>query len=95
MDQYDHEWEPPRIHWLQNQKRFAYEQVDRGHQRLRVIAIDTASGEVSNLVDEKTGTFIWTVHTENLERQLYQLAGEQRRNDLRLGTGRLAAFVFG
>jgi len=66
VDQYDHEWEPPRLHWLRDKKRFAYEQVDRGHQRLRVIAIDAATGDVANLVDEKTDTFIWTVHTENL-----------------------------
>jgi dipeptidyl aminopeptidase/acylaminoacyl peptidase len=66
VDQYDHEWEPPRLHWLRDKKRFAYEQVDRGHQRLRVIAVDAATGEAANLVDEKTETFIWTVHTENL-----------------------------
>ena len=66
VDQYDHEWEPPRLHWLQDKTRFAYEQVDRGHQRQRVIAINSATGDVNNLVDEKTDTFIWTVHTENL-----------------------------
>jgi hypothetical protein len=66
VDPYQHGWEPPRLHWLADKHRFAYEQVDRGHQRLRVIAIDDHSGAVQNLVDEKTKTFIWTAHTEML-----------------------------
>ncbi len=63
---YEHEWEPPRLHWLADKRRFAYEQVDRGHQRLRVIAVDSHTGEARNLVDEKTQTFIWTAHNEML-----------------------------
>jgi dipeptidyl aminopeptidase/acylaminoacyl peptidase len=66
VDSYEHEWEPPRLHWLPDKRRFAYEQVDRGHQRLRVIAVDAHSGEVRNLVDEKSATFIWTAHNEML-----------------------------
>jgi dipeptidyl aminopeptidase/acylaminoacyl peptidase len=66
VDPYEHEWEPPRPHWLPDKRRFAYEQVDRGHQRLRVIAVDAHTGEVRNLVDEKTKTFIWTAHNEML-----------------------------
>ncbi len=66
VDVYEHEWEPPRLHWLADKHRFAYEQVDRGHQRLRVIAVDSRSGDVHNLVDEKSATFIWTAHTEML-----------------------------
>jgi dipeptidyl aminopeptidase/acylaminoacyl peptidase len=66
VDPYEHEWEPPRLHWLPDKRRFAYEQVDRGHQRLRVIAVDSHSGEVRNLVDEKSQTFIWTAHNEML-----------------------------
>jgi dipeptidyl aminopeptidase/acylaminoacyl peptidase len=66
VDRFEHEWEAPRIHWRQNGRRLAYQQVDRGHQRLRVIEVDTVTGEVRNLVDEKSETFIWTAHTENL-----------------------------
>ena len=40
--------------------------VDRGHQRFRVVEVDTRTGESRNLVDERTDTFIWTAHTENL-----------------------------
>src|SRR5207302_552856 len=38
----------------------------RGHQRLRLIEIDARTGDTRNLIDEKTDTFIWTAHTENL-----------------------------
>jgi len=66
VDPYEHEWERPRLHWLADKRRFAYEQVDRGHQRLRVIAVEAHSGEVHNLVDETSKTFIWTAHNEML-----------------------------
>lgn len=66
VDRFEHEWEMPDLHWSPDGKRFAYEQVDRGHQRLRVIEIDTQTGAVRNLIDERTKTFIWTAHTENL-----------------------------
>ncbi len=41
-------------------------QVDRGHQRYRVIEVDARNGALRNLIDEKSATFIWTAHTENL-----------------------------
>ncbi len=66
VDPYEHEWEPPRPHWLSDKRHFAYEQVDRGHQRLRVIGVDAHTGEFLNLVDETTKTFIWTAHNEML-----------------------------
>jgi dipeptidyl aminopeptidase/acylaminoacyl peptidase len=60
-------WEVPRLHWRKDQRHFAYEQVDRGHQRFRVVEVDSHTGQVRNLIDEKTETFIWTAHTENLD----------------------------
>lgn len=66
VDRFEHEWEMPELHWSPDQRRFAYQQVDRGHQRLRVIEIDSQTGSVRNLIDEKSKTFIWTAHTENL-----------------------------
>ena len=66
VDAYEHEWEAPRLHWSRDQRHFAYEQVDRGHQRLRVIEVDAHTGTTRNLIDETTKTFIWTAHTENL-----------------------------
>jgi dipeptidyl aminopeptidase/acylaminoacyl peptidase len=70
VDRFEHGWETPRIHWTRDGQRFSYEQVDRGHQRLRVIEVDAGTGSVRNLVDERSNTFIWTAHTENLGLEL-------------------------
>lgn len=56
----------PRLHWFTDGRHFAYEKIDRGHQRLRLYEVDSHDGGVRTLVDEKTETFIWTAHTENL-----------------------------
>ena len=66
LDRFEHEWETPRLHWYRDGRHFAFQQVDRGHQRFRVIEVDSQTGSVRNLIDEKTETFIWTAHTENL-----------------------------
>ncbi len=70
VDRFEHGWEAPRPHWSRDGRRIAWQQVDRGHQRLRVIEVDVHTGAACNLVDEKTETFIWTVHTENLRLRL-------------------------
>lgn len=54
----------PRLHWLRDGRRFAYEKVDRGHQRFRLVAVDAHTGLARNLVDEKSTTFLWTAHTD-------------------------------
>ncbi|HWC59157.1 MAG TPA: DPP IV N-terminal domain-containing protein, partial [Verrucomicrobiae bacterium] len=66
VDRYEHEYETPQLHWMRDHRHFAWQQEDRGHQRLRVIEASCDDGSVRNLVDEKTKTFIWTAHTENL-----------------------------
>ncbi len=55
---------PPAIHWEKDGRHFSYRQIDRGHQRLRVVRVDATTGAVSNIIDEKTETFIWTAHAE-------------------------------
>ncbi len=70
VDRFEHEWERPRLHWRQDGTHFSYLQVDRGHQRLRVIDLEARTGAVRNIIDEKSKTFIWTAHTENLRLQL-------------------------
>jgi dipeptidyl aminopeptidase/acylaminoacyl peptidase len=70
VDQFEHEWERPRVHWRRDGSRFAYMQEDRGHQRLRAIEVNAADGSARNLVDEKSQTFIWTAHTETLNLNL-------------------------
>src|SRR5262249_39789674 len=65
-DRFEHEYETPRLRWADDKIHFTYEQVDRGHQRFRVVEVDSRSGSVRNIIDEKSQTFIWTAHTENL-----------------------------
>ena len=70
IERFEHEWERPRLHWETDQVHFAYQQEDRGHQRFRVIEIDSKTGGVQTVIEEKTDTFIWTTHTEMLRLQL-------------------------
>jgi len=66
VDKLELDWQVPRLHWKKDQRHFAYEKVDRGHQRFRVVEVDSHTGRTRNLIDEKTETFIWTAHTENM-----------------------------
>lgn len=70
VDRFEHEWLRPRLRWKSDGRHLMYQQADRGHQRFRVIEVDSHTGKVRNLVDEKTETFIWTAHTENLSLNL-------------------------
>ncbi|HTD86075.1 MAG TPA: prolyl oligopeptidase family serine peptidase, partial [Candidatus Binatia bacterium] len=70
VERFEHEWLQPRLHWTRDGRRFTYQQVDRGHQRLRLIEVDAHTGSTRNLIEEKSQTFIWTAHTENLSLNL-------------------------
>jgi len=50
------------VRWAKDGSRFTYEKVDRGHQRHRLVAVTARGGEVRNLIDEKSETFVWTQH---------------------------------
>jgi len=56
----------PGLRWSDDGRRFIYEKMDRGHQRFRLIEVDSHTGDVRNIIDEKTDTFIWSAHTENV-----------------------------
>lgn len=60
----------PRFRWSADGRFLTYEKIDRGHQRFRLMQIDSHSGETRALIDEKTDTFIWTSHTEGREMPL-------------------------
>jgi hypothetical protein len=62
-ESFESEREKPAIFWDQAGKRCMWVQVDRGHQRLRLIQVDVATGRVNNMIDERSETFIWTSHT--------------------------------
>ena len=64
VDRFEAERARPRLRWLRDGRSLLWLQIDRGHQRLRVIEADAATAAVRNLVDEKTDTFVWTAHTE-------------------------------
>ena len=51
---------PPQLHWRKNDNRyFTFERRDRGHQRFRVIEVNTNTAQTKNIIDEKTNTFIY------------------------------------
>ena len=60
------DFESPRLRWRKDGRHFTYEKIDRGHQRFRLIEVDSHTGDSRNLIDEKTNTFIWTAHREAL-----------------------------
>jgi dipeptidyl aminopeptidase/acylaminoacyl peptidase len=66
VDRFEHEWLRPRLRWKKDGRHFTYQQADRGHQRFRVIEVDSQTGTAQNIIDEQTKTFLWTAHTENL-----------------------------
>ncbi|NQV24085.1 MAG: DPP IV N-terminal domain-containing protein [Rhodopirellula sp.] len=49
---------PPPIEWSPNSGRFFFTYNQRGHQILRVIAVDAKTGEAQAIVDEQSDTFI-------------------------------------
>ena len=54
----------PRLRWAKTGHAVTYEQVDRGHQRFRLVEVDAATGTHRHLIDERSKTFVWTTHFE-------------------------------
>lgn len=49
----------PYIRWKKDNRFFTYEKADRGHQRFRIIEVDSETGNTRNIIDEQTNTFIY------------------------------------
>lgn len=49
---------PPRIDWHASNNFFTYQKDDRGHQRVRLIAVTAEDGKTRTIIDDKTETFI-------------------------------------
>lgn len=50
----------PYLNWRAGDSRyFTFEKADRGHQRFRIIEVNTETAKTRTLVDEKTNTFIF------------------------------------
>ncbi len=60
----------PRIRWIDDH-RFTVEKIDRGHQRFRVFEIDTHAHVSKTIIDEKSETFLWTMHGPSIQRTNY------------------------
>ncbi len=56
----------PRLRWRKDGKKFTYEQVDRGHQRFRLVEVNARDGAIRNVIDERSTTFIWTAHAQGI-----------------------------
>jgi dipeptidyl aminopeptidase/acylaminoacyl peptidase/uncharacterized protein (DUF885 family) len=54
----------PTLHWAKDGRHFAYEKIDRGHQRFRLVEVDSHTRSARNIIDEKSETFIWSAHRE-------------------------------
>jgi dipeptidyl aminopeptidase/acylaminoacyl peptidase len=51
-------WSVSEVRWSPDSRRFTFLYNQRGHQTLRVVAVDAHSGETRALVDEQSRTFI-------------------------------------
>lgn len=72
--------ERPDLQWRADGRRFLYEKTDRGHQRFRVLQVDTRTGQTQTIIDERAQTFIntsrsYTHYTEGAAEIIY--ASEQ------------------
>jgi len=59
-------YETPRLRWARDGHAFGFQRTERGHQRFRYVEVDAHTGKSRNLIDEKSETFIWTAHLDNL-----------------------------
>jgi WD40 repeat protein len=72
----------PRLRWMKDGHTFTYEKHDRGHQRYRLIEVDTHTARVRNLLDERAETFIWSAHAESLHRSVTSLTWLEKTDEL-------------
>jgi dipeptidyl aminopeptidase/acylaminoacyl peptidase len=72
----------PRVRWRNDEHTFTYEKHDRGHQRYRLIEVDVHAGRIRTLIDEKSETFIWSAHTESIDRTVTSLSWLQKTDEV-------------
>ena len=68
----------PRPQWRKDGRHFTYQKYDRGHQRVRLIEIDSHTGDARTILDEKSDTFIWTAHTDDPRLWLFHFMDNDR-----------------
>jgi dipeptidyl-peptidase 4 len=57
-DLFSNPWSVTDVHWSPDADRFEFLYNQRGHQILRVLAVDASTGAVQTIVDENSPTFI-------------------------------------
>ena len=55
---FENPWSNQEVRWASDSSHFTFVHNRRGHQILRVIAVDAASGEARAVIDERSATFI-------------------------------------
>ncbi|HLF94481.1 MAG TPA: DPP IV N-terminal domain-containing protein, partial [Planctomycetota bacterium] len=60
-------WSVDRVRWDRDGKRFTFRYNQRGHQALRILAVDAETGEARAIVDEASKTFIDYAHKQFLQ----------------------------
>ena len=51
-------WSINDVRWAADSSRFTFQYNQRGHQALRIVAVDATDGSARAIVDEKSKTFI-------------------------------------
>jgi dipeptidyl aminopeptidase/acylaminoacyl peptidase len=57
-------WSIEDVRWSPDSSRFTFVYNQRGHQVLRIVAVDANTGEATTLVDERSPTFIDYAHKQ-------------------------------
>ncbi len=57
-DLFPNPWSISELRWEPDGKRFTFAYNQRGHQVLRIVAVDATTGKASAIVDERSKTFI-------------------------------------
>ena len=57
-DLFQNPWSIDHVHWQPDSKRFSFLFNERGHQTLRVIAVEADSGKATAIIDERSKSFV-------------------------------------
>jgi len=55
---FENPWSLDEVRWSPDSRRFTFLYNQRGHQVLRVVAVDAGSGDATALIDERSSTFV-------------------------------------
>jgi dienelactone hydrolase len=56
----------PNVRWRKDGRRLLVEKADRGHQRFQLLEVDSHTGTVRPIIDERSETFVWTAHRHDI-----------------------------